>query len=1776
MSASVDDRVVGIKFDNGAFERAAAVTMNTLTKLKESFNMQNAQNLANKGLTGISSLFSKMGLTNPFQKSTQGAADLQAAAQGAAQGGMGVLGTSIQGVSGKMVALTTVAVTALSNITNRAISAGAAFAKSFTIGPIIDGLHEYETNLKSVQTIQANTDRPLPEINGALDELNRYSDLTIYNFGEMARNIGTFTAAGVNLQTSVSAIKGIANVAALSGSSSQQAATAMYQLSQALSSGRVGLQDWNSVVNAGMGGKKLQNALAQTAVAMGEIEPSDTGIDKMGKLTVMGGSFRESIMAKPGQTSWLTSGVLEQGLAALDGRYSKAALSAEKLEDGTLKYKNAAEVTAAIEKARNQAAKDGVKYTNEQFKALQTMSDSAFNAATKVKTLGQVFDIAKETIGSGWSSSFRSIFGDLKEAKHIFTGMSNAINDVISKNALARNNLLATWKDDGGRQKMITGFRNAWKALGAVLKPISKAFRSVFPATTAEELVAFSENFKDFTKSLIIGEDTAKNLKRTFKGVFAIFSIVGQVIGGAVSAIFDLVGSLTEGSGGFLEFTAGIGVWLSKLDKALKEGESLKTFFQGIADIIKIPLAALTGLGDLLGSIFSGADGSDADSFAGSISRVGEAMSPIESIADRVRSAVAGVGNIFSGMGEKIGSVLAGIGPAIANAFNSGSFEQILRTLQVILLGGILKTIRDFMGGAGDAVTGGFFSNLNDALGSVTETMGLMQQEIKANIILKIAGALAIMAASIALLAFIPPGKIIKAMTALAVGFGAMVGALIGLSMAMGLIGAAKLPLIAAALVLLATSLAIFAGAVALMGAIPFDNIVRGLLGIAGVLFIVQKFVKALDNKGIVRSALAMMLMGVALNLMATALKIFASLSWEEMGRGLTAMAGGLVIISQAMGLMPRGMVAQAGALLILSVALNAMASALKIFATISWEAMGRGLTALAGALVIVAGAMRLMPKNMVLQAVALNAVSSALVVMAGALQLMGAMSWDAITRGLVALGGAMAILAIGLKVMSGTLSGSAALVIATAALVVLVPVLAALGSMSWETIITGLGALAGLFTVLGVAGLLLAPVIPAILGLSAAVLLLGLGLAAIGAAAMAFATAFGIVVGIGMTGVSVLAGIIGTFISSIPAFLTSFAQGLGAFADEISKHGPSFTRAMVTIIGSMLDGVTKNAPKFGRMLLTMLRTGLTVIVSIIPEFIRAGLTLIVQFLEAIDSKIGRITTLAVSIATKFMDSLSKKADKLIQSGVNLVLSLLEGVAKAINDPSNQERIRNVAEDIGKAIIDGALAGLNAGKDMIVTAARNVGGWALDAIKKILGIKSPSREFKKIGVFVNEGFIQGLTGSQDAVVKVMEETGQRVKDAAEASASEIADLTGNLRDLKKARREAEKDKNKKNDDKYDKDIKKTKKALEAAKEEQELIKATKKAMNSPEYKKHQTELNQLGIEYDRNAEKIKEYETELSKLTSERDQIQSKFNQTPDIQRNTSLASYFRNAEKEKAKVTEFNADLQQLLGMGLDRESYNKLLEEGLDAQPFINKLIAAGPAAVEAFDQSNAGLATAALDLGNNASKAMNDVGILAMEGLLAPLRARQVEIEGEMTRIGELMVKTIKKALKIKSPSRAFMEVGKHSNAGLVKGLEGSKKMVNAAAAGVGYDALDTLRVSMSKVGEAVNANMDMVPTITPVLDLAKMQKEASKIGTMLPDGAVIGQVSYNAASTISDETQNPGSGGPDDGPASGGDVINYNQYITATERPSEIAVYRGTRNQLSMKKEELKQK
>ena len=440
MSKTIDEKVVEMRFDNKQFESNVATSMSTLEKLKRSLKLDGAA----KGLEDINGAAKKVDMSG--------------------------LGNGVESVSAKFSALQVIGVTALANITNSAVNAGKRMVSALTIDPVLSGFKEYETQINAVQTILANTSSKgttIDDVTAALDELNHYADLTIYNFTEMTRNIGTFTAAGIDLDTSVNAIQGIANLAAVSGSTSQQASVAMYQLSQALASGTVKLMDWNSVVNAGMGGEVFQNALKETSELLG------TGAKAAIEAE---GSFRESL-----RTGWLTSEVLTETLkkfttsganeyvAKYTGLTKEAVQAA--LDNAKAQYGEADAIDKAAEALANKSGKN-----KDEIKSILQMAKTATEAATKVKTFSQLWDVLKEAAQSGWAKTWQIIIGDFEEAKTLLTPISDTLTNIINKMSDWRNSLLES--------ALGKGFSKLGERITGVLKPIEKVVNTVTETTT--------------------------------------------------------------------------------------------------------------------------------------------------------------------------------------------------------------------------------------------------------------------------------------------------------------------------------------------------------------------------------------------------------------------------------------------------------------------------------------------------------------------------------------------------------------------------------------------------------------------------------------------------------------------------------------------------------------------------------------------------------------------------------------------------------------------------------------------------------------------------------------------------------------------------------------------------------------------------------------------------------------------------------------------------------------------------------------------------------------------------------------------------------------------------------------------------------------------------------------------------------------------------------------------------------------------------------------------
>jgi tape measure domain-containing protein len=1338
--SSVDNRVVEMEFNNKQFEAGVKETMGSLDALNKSLKMEGAS----KGLTDVANTVKGFTLGN--------------------------IASGVEAISEKFKALSIIGITALTNIANKAINAGETMLHSLTVEPIKAGLEEYETNLNSIQTILSNTaweHTGLNNVNDALNNLNKYSDLTIYNFSEMARNIGTFTAAGVKLQTSVDAIKGIANLAAISGSSSEQASTAMYQLSQALASGTVKLMDWNSVVNAGMGGKVFQDAIIETARVHG------VSIDKMIKDD---GSFRDTL-----QHGWLTSGILLETLKKFTGEYTASQLKA-------------------------------MGYNDQQIAGIIALGKNATDAATKIKTFSQLLNTLQESAGSGWSQTWQIIFGDFDEAKTLFTNVYNVLGGFITASSNARNKVLGDWKELGGRTVIITAIGNAFNDVIAILKPIKEAFRDIFPATTGKQLYDLTVTLEKFTENLKIGAETSDELKRTFAGLFAVLGIGWDIIKAVATTLFKLVGIATDGSGGFLKFTANVGDFLVNLREAEQKGQGLVNLIQAIGNVLAVPIKLIKTIATAIGTMFGNFDSDKATSgitdFASKLDIITTILNAIAHGGDELNQVIANLGEHLQPIALKIANFFQGIAPEVANAFRDIDWGTVLKTVNTGLFAGLLVLLKQFIdkfkGGGGETL------GLKDLVGAVkepfeemTKTLSTMQNTLRAATLLEIAGAIALLTVSAVALSKIDSDGLTRSLTAMAVMFTQLFASMAIFNRIGGTSGFAKMPLVTGAMILLSVAINLLVIAVKNLSELNWEELSKGLTGLTIILGELIVTMRLMPNEGkLLSSAAGMILLAAAVSILVTAVTNLSGLSWEELGKGLTGVAGiltalalytkfsdaegggvlagagllllaeGIKILSGAVlqmsgmswGEIAKGLVTLAGALgiivlalnlipptavlgaagvLVVAISLGKIADALEQMGKMSWGQILKGMVALTGALTLISAALILIPPTAPLGAAAILLTAMSLGMVADALEQMGKMSWGAIGKSMVELLGALTLIGVATTLMIAALPGAAALLVVAAALAVITPILMAMGGMSWEAIGKGLLTLAGVFAILGAAGLLLTPVVPTLLGLGVAIALIGVGTLAAGAGILALSVGLTALSVAGTAGAVAITAIVSAIVGLIPMAMTALAEGILQFSTVISTGGPQITAALVTVLLSLITAIGVVTPKIQETLAKMLLGMLEILLKYVPKMVDTGLKLLVGILTGIANNIHQVIDKATDVVLNFIKGVSDNLPRVIDAGIKLIINFVNGLANGIRN--NTAAMHDAGWNLALAIIDGMTGGLASGISKVTQEAKKVAQAALNAAKNILGINSPSKAFEEVGKWSTKGLAQGFT-----------------------------------------------------------------------------------------------------------------------------------------------------------------------------------------------------------------------------------------------------------------------------------------------------------------------------------------------------------------------------------------------------------------------------------------------
>lgn len=890
---------------------------------------------------------------------------------------------------------------------------------------------------------------------------------------------------------------------------------------------------------------------------------------------------------------------------------------------------------------------------------------------------------------------------------------------------------------------------NIFNFLTIIKQQFVGAFRDIFPESNISILVYLAHALETFSEKLKMSWDTMDKVRSVFQGFFAILDIGWEVIKLTFLLLKDLFGVFDGAGGGILNFGAGLGNALVSLDKFLVQGGALKRFFEAFAYYIHKPVELIQELRDKIVEFFQSLTTLKApDAVTNAVDRIGERFSLLETILARVGQGLGAVGFV-------IYKALSWIGTQIKNFFSEllepGDFDNAVDAVNVGLLAGIALLIKKFLSGGIDVnLFSGLVDKIKGTFDQLTTTLSAMQTNLKATALLKIAGAVGILTASVLVLSTIDSEKLTKAMVGMAVGFGQLVGVMTLMDKSIGSArSATKVGILATALIGLSTAMLILSAAVKNLSGLNWNELAKGLSGVGvglGILVTSTRLI-AEDTSGLIRAGIAIGAISAAMYILAQAVQAFATLSWGDLAKGLAGVAGGLGLILGAMQLMPTGSTLAAGAAMIpLATGLTILAGAVKLFSMMSWGEMAKGMVGIGGGLLIIAGAMQLMPISMPVTAAGLVLVAGAMVIMAGAINLMGAMKLGDLTKGIGALAAVMGILAVALNVMTGTAAGSASLLIASGALVVLTGVLFGLSQLSIAEIATGIITIAAALGVIGGAAMLLTPAIPEMLGMGAALALIGGGFALFGAGALMIAKALGIIADTGKDAAKAILGIVEVFVTARIQIVRALVDSIVLFAEDILNAAPVLIKGIKILLLKLLDAIIEIAPKLAKALLAIFTEGLKLLRTIYPDMVQTGFELLIGFLQGIRDNIGEITKLVADIVINFLDAFSEKVPEVVDSLFNLFMTIITSVARKLGESAT------AFIPVGQAFLDGLISGLTTNLVNLLKWFIELPGKILGIIKDAFGINSPSTVFMQIGVDLITGLFNGLV---DTVEKVM-------------------------------------------------------------------------------------------------------------------------------------------------------------------------------------------------------------------------------------------------------------------------------------------------------------------------------------------------------------------------------------------------------------------------------------
>lgn len=1021
--------------------------------------------------------------------------------------------------------------------------------------------------------------------------------------------------------------------------------------------------------------------------------------------------------------------------------------------------------------------------------------------------------------------------------------------------------------------------------------------------------------------------------------------------------------------------------------------------------------------------------------------------------------------------------------------------------LAMIALG--IKKIMDALSGIGENA-GGILKSVKGVLDGVKDSLKAWQDSLKAKTLMTIATAIGVLTASILVLSLIDEDKLTTALAAITTEFIELMGALKYMTKTMSGQDSKNLTKAATTLVLMSVAVLILSSAMKKLSQLEYDEIAKGGTAIAALSYILVKVADSMskNEKRVMKGATSLIAFAVAIRLLVKPVKELGALDMETLSKGLFGLLGmiaslalffkttdlsgmsvgkglGILVLAEAIKVLGKSVkafgeldsdvmlkglsslvivllslatfvnltgdskrvISTATGMAILGAAMLIFQKAIEKMGQLSWMEIGKGLTTMGLALAMVAIAINNLPKSTVIIGAGLVLVGAALMIIASAVSKMGSMGWEEIGKGIVALAGSLLIIVVALKAMSGTLTGSLAMMFMATALLMLVPVLKILGGMKLTEIGKALLALAGIFVVIGVAGAVLGPLIPAILGLAAAILLLGTGVLVCAAGLMLFATALAAFSAAGTAGIAVFVLAVEAILSLIPQIVVKIGEGILKLIEVVAAAAPELIKAFKDIVLAVLETAEELIPK----IIEIVDKLLAKLAEHAPSISQSVVKIVKELIKAVKSLLGEIVDLVLDVILSIVNGIKEKMPQLVQAGIDLIIAFIDGLGQGLVD--NAEKLR----------------------DAFIRLFKNI--W--EAICRFFGVHSPSTKFAELGMNLIRGLIKGLwmilTTLLETVAKLMLKIIQAISEKLAQFIQKGKEIIGNI--IKGIKEKAQ--------DIWDAVTGAIGHAIEAAvsaivgfvEKGREIIGNIVSGINET-----------LGDIWNAITGAVGHG------ISAAADAIGGFFSKGAEI-----IGKICSGIKSAWSTIWD---SVKNAIGYGISAAG-TKIVEFFQKGKDIMNKM---KEGVRDAWDKLK-GAVTGAVEFAINGVKSLWDklveIGEWVVKGIKYGINKAKNLLGDGIRTAAEEMAKTCAKTLGISSPSKVFAKLGEYTMMGLPVGFKKELPYVLDAIDDSGNTMIDAMTDILSKVYDSFDQDMDYEPTITPVIDLSNVESGAESI-------------------------------------------------------------------------------